>query len=463
MTKLGARVKLALAIAQLLIALVFFAFPALMLIWAIFDAKLASVEPASQSWFLHRTLSQKFSEWADARRATNAADQLAVSDISGTEWPAYSAVFYLRATEYLDQAWLAANGSAESQVALSAVDKREPDADRPSVYARPAIDAAAALIADPSNASWVKRYWGDRYLSNENVFYRMLLIDGLTSHVRLTGNDTHVALLTDQAISLSNELDASEFGLLDDYPNQCYPTDIVAAWRAIQRANDSLGLNLTAQIKRGLRAFVGAAQSAELELPPSAIDRFDLRNQSYVRGSYTSAMLFHSAYLWPEQSADWYQRYSHHFFRSGFVFTGFRELPEFAGPENFLDVDAGPVLFGLGTAASAFGVASARAHGRFDHARPIALEMIAASWPLPNGTLMLARAASDLSDAPFTGEAAILLSLTQPVAPHFQSQTQSASNAIPGMVLLMLVFYLGVFVLLVRAAVRNVRRWRGHL
>jgi hypothetical protein len=445
MTHLRTRLKQFLGLTQLLIALVFFAFPALMLTWAIFDTKLASTEPASQSWFLHRALSTKFSAWANARRDSKAADSLAISDIAGTEWPAYSAVFYLRATDNLEQAWLAENASTAD------LDKR------PSVYARAAIDAAAALIADPSNASWVKRHWGDSYLTNENVFYRMLLIDGLASHLRLTGADTHKALLTEQALGLSAELDASEFGLLDDYPNQCYPTDIIAAWRAIQRADVSLSLNLSKRIDRGLRAFVGAAQSAELELPPSALDKFAPSEQSYVRGSYTSGMLFHSAFLWPEQSALWYRHYTRHFFRSGIMLSGFRELPELSGPENFLDVDAGPVVLGLGTAASAFGVASARAHGRFDHARPIALEMIAASWPLPNGTLLLARAVSDLSDAPFTGEAAILVSLTQPVAPYFQTQTQSAGRAIPGMVILMLLFYLSIALWLSRKAWRNLR------
>jgi hypothetical protein len=450
MTHLRTRLKQILGLMQLLIALVFFAFPALMLTWAIFDAKLASAQPASQSWFLHRALSTKFSAWAEARRHSKAADSLAMSDIAGTEWPAYSAVFYLRATENLEQAWLAAKPASANSPTASL--------DRPSVYARAAIDAAAALIADPSNASWVKRYWGDSYLTNENVFYRMLLIDGLASHLRLTGADTYTALLTEQALGLSAELNASEFGLLDDYPNQCYPTDIIAAWRAIQRADQSLSLNLSEQIDRGLRAFVGVAQSAELELPPSALDKFKPSDQSYVRGSYTSGMLFHSAYLWPEQSALWYQRYTTHFFRSGIMLSGFRELPELSGPENFLDVDAGPVVLGLGTAASAFGVASARAHGRFDHARPMALEMIAASWPLPNGTLLLARAVSDLSDAPFTGEAAILVSLTQPVAPYFQTHTQSAGRAIPGFVILMFLFYVSVAVWLLRKAWRNLRR-----
>ena len=165
---------------------------------------------------------------------------------------AYGAIFYLRATENLEQAWLQQLGADHSK--------------RPSVYARAAIDAAAALVGDPTNASWVQRHWGDDYLRRENVFYRMLLIDGLATHRLLTGDEQYSALLTGQSESLSAQLDASAFGLLDDYPNECYPTDIIAAWRAIQRADMALGTDHRARIERGLRAFVGRAQSAQFKM-----------------------------------------------------------------------------------------------------------------------------------------------------------------------------------------------------
>jgi len=71
-------------------------------------------------------------------------------------------------------------------------------------------------------------------------------------------------------------------------------------------------------------------------------------------------------------------------------------------------VDAGPVVDGFGVAANAFGVGATRKNGRFDLAYPLATEMLATVWELPNGTLAMPRALSDLSDAPLLGEAAIL-------------------------------------------------------
>ena len=72
---------------------------------------------------------------------------------------------------------------------------------------------------------------------------------------------------------------------------------------------------------------------------------------------------------------------------------------------------------------------------------------------------MLARAVSDLSDAPYMGEAAILFCLTQATAPAFRGQNESVNKSgyVPGLVWLMLCGYLGVAFLLLRAA------WRAAL
>ena len=70
---------------------------------------------------------------------------------------------------------------------------------------------------------------------------------------------------------------------------------------------------------------------------------------------------------------------------------------------------------------------------------------------------MLARAVSDVSDAPFIGEAAILLTLTQPTAPAFAKVAVPAGRQIPGLVLLMLLFYLVSAGALLRLAWRQVR------
>ncbi len=82
----------------------------------------------------------------------------AAPDISGTEWPVFGSVFYLWATESLQEAFDEDLSSASSA---------------PRDYARGAIEAAAALVADPNHASWVRDHWGETYLEKENLFARM--------------------------------------------------------------------------------------------------------------------------------------------------------------------------------------------------------------------------------------------------------------------------------------------------
>jgi len=120
-------------------------------------------------------------------------------------------------------------------------------------------------------------------------------------------------------------------------------------------------------------------------------------------------------------------------------------------------VDAGPVIDGFSTSGSAFGVGAARANGRFDHAYPLALEMLATSWALPGGTLVGPRVLSDATDAPLLGEACILFNLTRRAAPGVEIRT---GGGIPPYVFGWIAFYALGGVLIVGASLRDVLRIR---
>ncbi len=63
----------------------------------------------------------------------------------------------------------------------------------------------------------------------------------------------------------------------------------------------------------------------------------------------------------PAQSQAWWVVYRKHFEAQRGPFVGFREWP--VGVEGPTDMDSGPIIAGVGAAASAFGVAAARAQG----------------------------------------------------------------------------------------------------
>ncbi len=364
------------------------------------DAGLYSDKMPRCAFRWHRALSPKYEKWARRRVKAGAATKLTTQDISGTEWPVFGSVFYLWATENLQQTF-----DKDPTSACSA----------PGSYARGAIEAAAALVADPNHASWVKEHWGDAYLDKENLFYRMLLIGGLTSYQKLTGEARYEDMLRVQVESLARELDESPYGLLDDYPGQCYPVDILPAIAAIRRADAVLGTDHSESAARAIRGFQGTRLDEHTDLPAYVVDSKTGRAKDGARGVGLSFMLTWAPELWPETARNWYAKYEQQFWQKGRWLAGFREYPKDidVGWLVFNDVDAGPIVCGYGAGACAFGVGAARAMGRFDHAYALAAQAIVGSWPLPNGTLLGPRVLSNLSDAPYLGEAAVLFALTR--------------------------------------------------
>jgi hypothetical protein len=386
---------------------------------ALRDARLAGPEPTGQSWRWHRALTPAFESWARARRGSDAAANLPLNDIAGTEWPLFGALFYLRATENLDRAWHAT-----------------PVGGRPATYARGAIDAAADLLADPAQAAWVRTHWGEAYLAQENVFYRMLLIDGLATQARLTGHTPHRALLQAQVANLAAALTAAPDGLLADYPGQTFPADVAAAWHAIRRADAVLGENHRAAATLARRGFVDA-MAPDLGLPPYAWFGEHAPEATEVRGCANAWLLLQAPYLWPQQARAWHAAHVQHFWQRGFWLAGYREFAHGSPDDFYADVDSGPVLAGLGMSATVFGFAAARTVGATEQARAIGLELVAASGPLPNGRLLLPRLMSDFSDAPLLGEVAIVYTLSQPRAPGFDAAPE-VNSRVPAIVWLAL-------------------------
>ncbi len=406
-----------------------FWYPGSVVVRCFFDDTLrhGGLSPLALKW--HRALTPRYEKWARARVVSGKAQHLDTSDISGTEWPLFGSAFYLWGTEAIQDAW-------EKDPHLSSVAPRE--------SARGAIDAAVELVIDPKHAGWVRKHWGDRYLDTENAFFRMLLISAMTSGWNLTGSPAHEAFLRSQADSLAVEIDASPTGLLDDYPGQCFPTDVLSSIAAIRRSDALTKSDHSAFVQRALRAFEGRSLDS-LGLPPYSADARTGVPYQPSRGCGVSYCVLRGRELWPERADEWYATYEKHFWQDEWLTPGFREFPKEVPNRNwYFDVDAGPVMRGIGFAASAFGVATARAQGRYDHAYPLTLQMVALSWPLPNGRLLVPLGLSNVEDAPMLGEAAIVYVLSQPGT----ARVIPSRWAIPGLVWICLAFYFGTGALL---------------
>ena len=360
--------------------------PALLVGEDLRDPALGGPGVPARALALHRSLAERLPRWARERIASGVAETVPLHNVPETEWPSFSCVFFLNATDELKQ---------------QGVDV---------AYADDAVHAARDLLMDPANHSWVRRHWGDDYLVRENLFFRSLLIAGLTSYIAITDDRRDEAFLREQVESLAAELDASPHGLLQDYPGETYPIDVLAGVAYIREADRVLGTDHRSFVTRARRAFVSPYDDEHglvrfrVDLPRDG--SFPRRLQG-SRGIGNSWVGIFAAELWPEDARRWYAAHEQDYWQEHAWAHGFREFPvEEEYGEWTYEVDAGPIVDGFGTSASAFGLGAARRMGRFDHAYTLTAQMSAASWPTLDGALLVPQEFSD-AHAPLLGECAL--------------------------------------------------------
>jgi hypothetical protein len=423
-----------------LLSLPLFLWPGLLLVRDLRDPAMRGPGIPQRARDLHATLTPRIASWARERVATRRAEHTALHDVPTNEWPMCTAVYYLMATESLVIDW----------------ESRGRHGPSPAIAGASAVAACKQLLLDPSHHSWVRRHWGDDYMHRRNVFFRGLIIAGLTSYERITRDGTALPVLRDQVETLSAELDRSPLGVLEDYPDETYPIDVLATVGFIQRADAVLGADHSAFVARSRRAFSGAMLD-DLGLVPF---RMDLPSGAHVqpsRGIGTSWILLFAPDLYGNETArDWYRRYERSSYQRRGWAEGFREHARGRVSDEFgFEIDAGPVIDGFGTAASAFGIAAARRNGRFDHGYALSAELAAAAWTLPDGTLLFPRLASHQAEAPYLGEAAILCFLTVQPAP---GAVIVEGGGLPGLAKIGLLVFFGVPLLAWRSWWRATKR-----
>ncbi len=93
------------ALVRVGVAFYFFLLPVVSVVRMLADPGLHTGDVPRFAFDWHRQLSTDYAVWARERVAEGAAANLSLNNISGTEWPVFSSVFYLWATESLQEAW----------------------------------------------------------------------------------------------------------------------------------------------------------------------------------------------------------------------------------------------------------------------------------------------------------------------------------------------------------------------
>ena len=318
---------------------------------------------------------------------------------------------------------------------------------------RKAVETAAAVVVSPDTATWVKAKWGNDYLKKENLFYRMLVILGLSSYERMTGDTRYRALMSEQRAGVADELMAAKYHVLDDYPGECWPNDVVWSVAAIQRAAALERTNHSVLVRALMTSLDGALKVDGL--PAFKVDKDTGRVYETPRGCGNSGILPFAAELDADIAARWYREYDARFWKQTAWLAGFTEWPR-GSRERYSDVDSGPVVCELGSVASAFGIGAAKACGRMDRAAPLTLEAVACSWPTPFGFLLPVAMGKIAVGGGCLAETALLFSMTRPVC---AAKTVPFSGPVPLIVWVMFMAYASVGALFIGTEVRAWRRF----
>lgn len=379
-----------------------------------------------------RALAGRYERWAEGYLSTGYARKVDAFNVAGTEWPMFGSVYFLVTVDEL---------------------QRQGRLDASQGKVRRAVERAAEIVVSPDTATWVKAKWGETYLTRENVFYRMLLILGLSSYERITGDRRHRALMSTQRKGLAEELERARYHVLDDYPGECWPNDVLWSVAAIQRAARLEGENHDALARGLMNVLDGSLKVAGL--PAFKVDKATARVWETPRGCGNSGILSFAAELDAGIASRWYREHDAQFWKQTIWLAGFTELPR-GSKETTSDVDSGPVAFEFGSVASAFGIGAAKSVGRMDHAATLTLEAVACSWPTPFGFLLPSAMGKVAMDGGCLAETALLFSMTRPCR---VTDTVPFKGPVPLIVWLMLAAYAGTGALFIGVEVRAWRRF----
>lgn len=223
-------------------------------------------------------------------------------------------------------------------------------------------------------------------LDDHNLYYSHLaLILGIERIIRCgeecTGKDDHDAMLTRLVTHLRSRSLATRTFHARSYPDSPrWPADQLVTLVAIRVYDASHHTHLLdAPLAGYLRVMrehtdteTGLFQSAITPLPYSRIPRG-------CAISYSIPLL---AQVAPDVARDQYRAYTRHMTASVLGLGGFREWPP--GRELNADADSGPIVFGMGVAATGFGLGAARIMDDEQEVRAIGRTVISIGIPSPN-------------------------------------------------------------------------------
>jgi hypothetical protein len=197
-----------------------------------------------------------------------------------------------------------------------------------------------------------------QYKLSASVVFRghlSLLLLGSKRLAPLT--QTQEKLLHDLIQGLAQDALTDPNHLLPSYGTTTYPADNELAAAAIALYLKTVQED--AAVQRALQSMNASLAAIEVEgLPPSMVSPDTLEGVDLPRGCALSWTIAFRSYRDSASAQQLYLRYRSSYWVSMGPVVGFREWPR--GTDRPADADSGPIVLGIGTAASAIGMISAR-------------------------------------------------------------------------------------------------------
>lgn len=245
--------------------------------------------------------------------------------------------------------------------------------------------------------------FGEQF-STPSVFVHGLFLNLAMRYREATEDSRFDPLIHRVANALSREFSHSDQGILPTYPDMWWITDNVPALSALARYDRLFRRNLSDVTQR----FLQHARAHYLDskgLLSSYIDPFKRRPLQGARGVGISYVLHFLEDIDAGFARNQYALAKREFFRSALGFAAVREFPE--GTKEEFDVDSGQVVFGLGTAASGFGIAAAAVMGDEEMTRQLLKSSALIGLPVLRGGEL------SYSVMPPVGQAVVLFGKTE--------------------------------------------------
>ena len=226
------------------------------------------------------------------------------------------------------------------------------------------IDSLIQIVKSPELRLYDKMRWGEDPLDSlsgdkSHISYLSHLAWMIGNYRQMGGGDKFNALHDSLCEAMNRRILTSECMNLPTYPGEdIYIPDMLVAIVAL---SDYAQLN-NEKYQNTVNHWIQRAKSEWIDSETGLLRSFlpldgDTSVKSPIKGSYSTLNTYYLTQIDPEFAKEQYTHLKEVFLKDSWQ-TGFKEYPDGSGFLG-MDVDAGPIIFGLSPSGTAFGIGCA--------------------------------------------------------------------------------------------------------